>query len=217
MDDGPGTLRAVAGAARELNRLVRITRADGATLDDARRLIDEASALLATAVDPGPHVQSGTSPDDGAMGGLGGLAQLARPAEFFPYSPVVGPLNAISPPADIEIREDGSVRGSVTLTEPFNGPPWDLAHGGVVALIFDELLGLAGIAGAGGGFTGRLTVRYHKPTPIRQPLALEARVTEVRGRKIKAHGTIHADGVLTAEAEGLFIQAQGPLAEAADS
>jgi acyl-coenzyme A thioesterase PaaI-like protein len=211
MDDGPGTLVAVASAARELNRLVRITRADDATLDDARRLIEEACGLLGTTIDEGPHVQSGTSPTDSAMGGLGGLANLAQPAQFFPYSPVVGPLNAISPPVDLEIREDGSVGGSVTLTEPFNGPPWDLAHGGVVALIFDELLGLAGIAGAGGGFTGRLTVRYHKPTPIRRPLALEARVTEVRGRKIKAHGSIHADGVLTAEADGLFISAQGPL------
>lgn len=206
MDDGAEALRQLAGATRELNRLVRITRADDTTLDEARALVEQATALLATAVYDGPHVQTGTTPD-------GMLTDFGRPEEFFPYSPVVGPLNPISPMVELEGAEDGSVSGRVTLTEPFNGPPWDLAHGGVVALIFDELLGVASITGAGGGFTGRLTIRYHRPTPIKQPLALAARVTDVHGRKIKVHGTIHADGVLTAEADGLFISVAGPLAE----
>jgi acyl-coenzyme A thioesterase PaaI-like protein len=124
----------------------------------------------------------------------------------------VGPLNPIAPPVEMLIGEDGVVRGEVTLTEVFNGPPWDLTHGGVVAMIFDELLGVAGIT-VGGGFTGRLTVRYRKPTPIGRPLRLEARVVHRQGRKITAHGTMHDGDVLTAEAEGLFISAGGALSE----
>jgi acyl-coenzyme A thioesterase PaaI-like protein len=206
MDERHEALRELAATTRELNRTVRITRVDPASAGRAQDLIAEAIAVLAADTYDGPHAQTGLGSDMS-------FAPSPRPQDFFPYSPVVGPLNPVAPPVDVEITEDGRVVGSVTLTEPYNGPPWDLTHGGVVALVFDELLGLAGIAGAGGGFTGRLTVRYHEPTPIRQPLALEAHVTEVRGRKIKARGTMHADGVLTAEAEGLFISAAGPLSE----
>jgi acyl-coenzyme A thioesterase PaaI-like protein len=207
MDERVDELRALADATRELNRLVRITQADAAATARAQELIAEASSLLASDTYDGPHAQTG-------LGGDVMMRLSPRPADFFPYSPVVGPLNPVAPPVELEMTEDGRAVGTVTLTEPYNGPPWDLTHGGVVALIFDELLGIAGIAGAGGGFTGRLTVRYHRPTPIGQAIALEAHVTDVRGRKIKVEGTMHADGILTAEAEGLFIKAAGVLSDA---
>jgi len=53
--------------------------------------------------------------------------------------------------------------------------------------------------------TGRLTVHYRSPTPLRTELRFAARVTEVTGRKTFTHGTLHAGGRLCAEAEGLFI------------
>jgi acyl-coenzyme A thioesterase PaaI-like protein len=53
--------------------------------------------------------------------------------------------------------------------------------------------------------TGRLTVHYRSPTPLRTELTFEARVVSVTGRKTLTHGTLHAGDRLCAEAEGLFI------------
>ena len=80
-----------------------------------------------------------------------------------------------APPCTFEVLPDRTLRGEVTLHEGYNGPPWNLAHGGVIAAIFDELLGVGSIAAAGGGFTGRLTVNYRKPTPILVPIELTLR------------------------------------------
>ena len=55
------------------------------------------------------------------------------------------------------------------------------------------------------GMTGSLTIRYRRPTPLLTELVFEAHVDRVEGRKIFTHGKLSANGVLTAEAEGLFI------------
>lgn len=109
------------------------------------------------------------------------------------------------------------MRGTVTLSESYNGPPWNLAHGGVIAAIFDELLGIATIVGAGGGFTGRLTVHYRKPTPILEELELVGWLEHASGRKLVARGEIRHQGVVTAEADGLFIQLGSALKEPAEA
>ena len=56
--------------------------------------------------------------------------------------------------------------------------------------------------------TGTLTVRYRKPTPLHEELLFEARLVRVEGRKIFTESTVSAGGVLTAEAEGIFISAR---------
>jgi acyl-coenzyme A thioesterase PaaI-like protein len=87
-------------------------------------------------------------------------------------------------------------------------------HGGVVAELFDELLGLANIAVGEGAMTGTLKIRYNKPTPLLVPLELVARNTGHEGRKVFAWGGIYHDGELTAEAEGIFIDVmQGKMLE----
>ena len=87
-------------------------------------------------------------------------------------------------------------------------------HGGVVAELFDELLGLANIAVGEGAMTGTLKIRYNRPTPLLAPLELVARNTGRDGRKVFAWGGIYHDGELTAEAEGIFIDVmQGKMLE----
>ena len=54
--------------------------------------------------------------------------------------------------------------------------------------------------------TGTLTVRYRKPTPLRTDLRLEARFLERDGRKIRTWAGMYHGDVLTAEADGLFIE-----------
>lgn len=130
------------------------------------------------------------------------------PDEIFPYSPVVGRLNPVAPPVRIwrAIGDTGGeIHGEMTLGAPYNGPPGSV-HGGVIAEVFDEMLGCVCVTHGLGGFTGTLTVVYRSPTPLDTPLALRAWHDRTEGRKIFAKGTIHHGDVLCAEAEGIFIR-----------
>ena len=134
---------------------------------------------------------------------------LRHPADFFPTSPMIGWANPIAPPVEVwaEVGENGQreIRGRVTFDYPYEGPP-TCVHGGVIAELFDELLGSANIIAGQAGMTGTLTVRYRKPTPLLAPLDIVARHTRTDGRKIFAWGGLYHDGELTAEAEGIFIE-----------
>jgi acyl-coenzyme A thioesterase PaaI-like protein len=127
----------------------------------------------------------------------------ADPHAFFDHSPMLGRANPLAPP--IRLRAgDGVMYGSVTFEAAYEGPP-GCVHGGYVAAAFDEVLGATQSFGGQPGMTGRLTVHYRSPTPLRTELTFEARVVEVTGRKTFTHGTLHAGDRLCAEAEGLFI------------
>jgi acyl-coenzyme A thioesterase PaaI-like protein len=79
-------------------------------------------------------------------------------------------------------------------------------HGGVIAMVFDEILGVANVQAASPGMTGTLSVKYRRPTPIRTPLRLEAHVIERTGRRIRIRGAIFNGDELTAEAEAVFVE-----------
>ncbi len=124
--------------------------------------------------------------------------------DLWPYSPITGALNPVAPP--IRMWRDGAtVRGAGQIPTSLNGPP-NGAHGGFVAAVLDELLGLAGVVAGAGGFTGTLTVRYLKLTPIGVDLDLEAHVQSVDGRKVTTTGSISANGEVCATAEAIFIR-----------
>jgi hypothetical protein len=133
------------------------------------------------------------------------------PRQLFPTSPVIGVANPIAPPASVWAVEgdDGQreIRGRVTFGYPYEGPP-TCVHGGIIAELFDELLGSANIITDNAGMTGTLTVRYRKPTPLLTPLDLVARHTGRERRKSFAWAGIYHEGELTAEAEGTFISMQ---------
>ncbi|HUP99708.1 MAG TPA: PaaI family thioesterase [Aeromicrobium sp.] len=123
----------------------------------------------------------------------------------------IGRRNAIAPPIVNEIHDDGTVVGCATLGAAYEGPP-GMAHGGVVALLLDQVLGEAAHVAGRPGFTAYLTVTYRHLTKLGK-IRAEARAeppepgaehkTLVRG----ALFTIDDDGAetLCAEAEGLFI------------
>ncbi|MFN3216773.1 MAG: hotdog domain-containing protein [Acidimicrobiales bacterium] len=131
------------------------------------------------------------------------LADVA-PRDFFPYSPVIGALNPIAP--DVHLRVEGDqVVGSGTVSAAHNGPPGGV-HGGHVAALMDELLGVTCIATGTGGFTGTLTVRYENLTPLDTELTLRGWIDRIEGRKIFAKGEIHAGDIRCAVGEGIFIR-----------
>jgi acyl-coenzyme A thioesterase PaaI-like protein len=142
---------------------------------------------------------------------------ISHPQDHFSTSPMVGYANPVAPPVTVWAvkGEEGQreIRGTVTFGYQYEGPP-TCVHGGVVAELFDELLGLANIAVGEGAMTGTLKIRYNRPTPLLVPLELVARNTGHEGRKVYAWGGIYCNGELTAEAEGIFIDVmQGKMLE----
>lgn len=127
------------------------------------------------------------------------------------FSPLIGAANPLAPPLDVGEDPEGvaigerAAVGHVTLRPIHEGPPGGV-HGGWVASLLDQLLGHANAYSGVGGMTVELTVRYKRKTPYDVPLVLKARTDSVDGRRVHASGEIIADGVVTAEAEGLFLQ-----------
>jgi hypothetical protein len=133
----------------------------------------------------------------------------AHPQDYFPTSPMVGFANPVAPPIEVWAAEgeDGrrEIRGRATFDYQYEGPP-TCVHGGVIAEVFDEMLGISNLLVGQGAMTGTLTIRYRRPTPLLAPLELAARHTGKEGRKIFAWGGIYYQGELTAEADGIFIE-----------
>lgn len=144
-------------------------------------------------------------PPVGKFEGHGMLRQLA--------SPVTGVLNPIAPPVEIEILPDGTARCEFTLSAVYEGPP-GFVHGGVAALVLDQLLGAAALANGTPGMTATLEMRYRRPTPCAVPLTAEAKAVRVEGRKTFVAARINGpDGRTTVEADGMFIMPSALLTQ----
>ena len=150
------------------------------------------------------------------------LATRTRPVEQLPeldhvltfrrvYNPVSGVGSALAPPLELRLSEPGrpaaGTAGTVILGQAYEGPP-GYAHGGVSALLLDQLLGATAIAAGLWGMTVRLETDYRGPVPLRTPLELRARVVEDAGRRTLVTGTIAtaADaGTVLVEGRGVFV------------
>ncbi|HEX2213448.1 MAG TPA: PaaI family thioesterase [Mycobacterium sp.] len=120
-------------------------------------------------------------------------------------NPAVGLRNAIAPPMVIHHESDGRCWSEFTLSGAYEGPPgW--VHGGICALVLDHLLGEAASDGlTKPKFTGTISLRYLRGTPL-GALRAEAFVEREEGVKTFARGYLmDADGT-TVEAEGVFIR-----------
>ena len=92
----------------------------------------------------------------------------------------------------------------VNLGAAFEGAP-DRAHGGVVAAIFDDLMGFVLHIVDSPAYTAELTVRYHAPTPVREDIEFRAWLVSTDGRKLRIDAEATHDGTVVASAAGLFI------------
>lgn len=116
---------------------------------------------------------------------------------------VIGVRNALAPPLVTRRDESGRVWAQFDLGAAYEGPPGHV-HGGVSALILDHLLGEAASPDQKPRFTGSITVRYLRATPL-GPLRAEAVRTRSEGVKTYCSGTIADAEGITVEAEGVFI------------
>jgi acyl-coenzyme A thioesterase PaaI-like protein len=181
----------VAGILRSINSLIVAAPMGDEALNAAADALEDVRINLESAAEPGRRPRVQPDPDGDAQ-------------DFFPTSPAIGLANPIASPVKVD-KAPGGLRGRAWFDYQYEGPP-GCVHGGVIALVFDELLGAANIAERSPGMTGTLTIRYRRPTPIRKDLTIVARFEGRDGRKIRAWGGIYDGEELTAEAEGIFIE-----------
>jgi hypothetical protein len=206
-------LSSAVASVRALVTHLRRTTADPETLAAVEREVRALNERLAPHDYAGPFAQRQLFVDPGSMGPA---RDTDDPVEYFPYSPVIGPLNPVAPPVDFQLvgRE---LHATHVFDPQYNGPPMSV-HGGVVALVFDELLGSLGAVLDIGGFTGTLEVVYRSLTPLDQPVRMRSWIEGEEGSKVFIHGTMHttdpgSEERLCAQARGIFIRPkQGMLA-----
>ena len=112
----------------------------------------------------------------------------------------------MSPAFTIIEQDAASLRARVTFNRYFLGGN-GAAHGGAVALMFDEILG--GPANANVRTMARtayLHVNYRSITPIETELEVTARIVSIDGRKRIVRGELKDGDRLCADAEGLFLE-----------
>jgi hypothetical protein len=131
------------------------------------------------------------------------------------YNPAIGPGNPVAPPMKVE-HGDGQAVGTCTLGLAYEGPP-SYVHGGVSAMLLDQILGHAhAAAGAPAGMTVKLSLRYRRPVPLCTPLRIVGEIDEQDGRWTKSRATVataeHPDHVLV-EADGAFVVPSAEQAE----
>jgi acyl-coenzyme A thioesterase PaaI-like protein len=166
-------------------------------MNDAAARIEAATAVL-------------TGPRAAGTDGLRRTSPNRNHGDYLPRSPIVGESSPLAPPIAWEWVPPRIV-GHVVFGAAYEGPP-GYVHGGIIALAFDEMLGMANIASGHPGMTGTLTVRYRRPTPLYREVDFEAWTVKVEGRRIATRGTLSHDGTLCAECDGLFVQPRPELA-----
>lgn len=92
----------------------------------------------------------------------------------------------------------------VTLGPAFEGAP-GRAHGGVIAALLDETMGLVNAMDGVPAYTVQLDITYLAPAPIGEPITARALPRARAGRKITVEGEVRAGDLVIARATGLFI------------
>jgi hypothetical protein len=192
---------AVAQLGEALRDLTSQTIGSEVPVEVLRRVAEDARGLAATLAERQRRLDEPPSVDD-----------LYRGQRWF--NPVVGSGNPVAPPMRVEII-DGTAIGTCTLDWRYEGPP-TYAHGGISAMLLDQIMGYAAAAAGHPGVTGRLEVRYRSTVPLGQPLRLQARLIDVLGVRALLRGSLSLaaapDGVLV-EAEGRFVALREEQAE----
>jgi uncharacterized protein (TIGR00369 family) len=91
------------------------------------------------------------------------------------------------------------------LGKRYTGPPRH-AHGGIIATILDEAMGKVNKLRHVIALTSQITVDYLRPVPLNQPLRVESREIQVRGRHhINKAEILNQKNEILARSQGTFI------------
>jgi acyl-coenzyme A thioesterase PaaI-like protein len=192
MADSIEARRRLAAATRLVMERMVASRAPADMLDAAAQRMESFAETLAE------------YPYGRTYEGFAEPANAPRPQEFFDHSPLSGTANPIAAPMRMEVVDERTVHGTVRFGAAYEGPPGSL-HGGFVAAVHDEILGLANSLNGNAAMTGTLTVVYRMPTPLHTDLRIEATFDGVDGRKQYCSSRLYAGDALCNEAEGIFV------------
>ena len=177
-----------AQAIRELIDAGVRTKVDSQTIAEATAAIEAITATLRREQRDEPYAMR--------------HADTGKPVVW--TNPVVGLRNAMAPPLVVEHSEDGRCWSEFELGAPYEGP-LGLVHGGICALVLDQVLGEVASGGLNEPrYTGTISCRYRRGTPL-GPLRVEAYIDRTEGIKTFARGHISDAEGITVEAEGIFI------------
>ncbi|MGO9068587.1 PaaI family thioesterase [Mycobacterium sp.] len=183
----------LVAAVRGLVVVASVSDVDAPTMQQATKLVDRASKMLAARVRTTGRREH---LDRGAIARLRG----GEPWEVFTHNPMGIPLRISVSGAE--------ATATVVTTALFEGPP-GILHGGFVAATLDALLSALVQVQEIRAVTVELDVRFLRAVEIGTELHLRGTVNAVGGRKARAAGWVHSDDDLVAEAEGLFITIPG--------
>jgi acyl-coenzyme A thioesterase PaaI-like protein len=118
-----------------------------------------------------------------------------------------GTLNEHGLHLDLHL-EPGRSWVELALDDRFQG--WDeIAHGGIVTTILDEVMAWALVAEGHWGLTARLSVEFKAPVRIGQAIRAEGWITRSRKRIVDTEARVvdATDGRLLATATGVYVAA----------
>lgn len=125
------------------------------------------------------------------------------PMSHFAECVVSGEANPMG--IGIQPRRVGEeVVADFNLGAAFEGAP-QRAHGGVVAAIFDDIMGYVLVLLRTPAYTGQMTVDYLAPVPIGVDLQVRAWLERRDGRKLWMRAEMTRDGEVIGGAGGVFI------------
>src|SRR5690606_34741647 len=115
-------------------------------------------------------------------------------------------VHAMMPEVETVELDNEHFLGTTSIGDFFLGVN-SAAHGGVVSLIFDEILGrLSAGADRPPSRAAYLKTDFRSITPVNEPLTVRAAVELIDGRKRLLVGEIWHGEVLCAEAHALFVE-----------
>ncbi|WP_262058795.1 PaaI family thioesterase [Streptomyces sp. STR69] len=186
----------------------RPTGPDGRSADGYGEMVARLRGFLdyVAAARPDPGTLAALSDDLGAWcERLADAAVPEREQVFGHRDDMPGRGQTMAPAFQVHEADRYSVRGTVRFGRYFLGGN-GAVHGGAVPLLFDEVLGrLSGSAGRSRARTAYLHTDYRSITPIGAELDVHGWFVSEEGRKRVLRAEIRHDGVLCAEAEGLFV------------
>lgn len=190
----------LAAAVRDLADAAAETGVDRATLDEVTGALQLLTQRL--------RVET----DDDAYSGL-----VVKPVDYsvpegpMPLNPIVGACSPVRP--EVRLRfDDGEVSGTATFTKRFVGPP-GFAHGGISAMLADQIVACSPGAIGVRTITKALELRYLRPLPLDEEVELWG-VCEPDGDGFRARFTVTARGKVAVEGDAVLVTleqfARGP-------
>jgi acyl-coenzyme A thioesterase PaaI-like protein len=174
-------LARLTGAVRRIQDSVVGTEAPPEVLAQVSAHLEQAAALL------DPYAMRPDAPHD--------WSDLRSSSGSRVLSPLL---------ADVRVDRE-SFSATVTFTNHYLGAN-GAVHGGVLPLVFDEVLGRLASTDRPRCRTAYLRVDFRRVTPVGRRLRIDAGFEREEGRKRFLRGALYDGDEVTAEAEGLWVE-----------